>query len=83
MQICTNKELGLNGHEQLDKTFENKTLHKTGGPISGPITQDTELQTVIDRWPQLSPLIRSQIVKLATPGNSTQDGIDSQGAQGA
>ena len=83
MQMCTQQDIGDTGHEQPHNTFENKTLHKTGGPISGPITKDIELQTVIDRWPQLPPLIRSQIVKLATPGNSTQDGIDSQGAQGA
>ena len=79
--MCTNKELGLNGFEQPHKTLENKTLDKTGGPNSGPVYQDIELQTVINRWPQLPPLIRSLIIKLATPDNSTPDGINSQGSK--
>ena len=57
------------------KTTENKHTPETTGPKSGPIVTDTDLQTVIDRWYQLPPPIRHQIVKLAHPGSLTLAGV--------
>ena len=67
--------MGLNGPEHTSKTPEKQHNPKTTGPISGPIVTDTDLQTVIDRWYQLPPPIRRQIVKLAHPRSLALDGV--------
>ena len=64
------------GLEHTTETPEKQHNPKITGPISGPVVTDTDLQTVIDRWPELPPPIRRQIVKLATPGSLALAGVN-------
>ena len=63
------------GFEHHTKTTENQHNPKTTGPKSGPVPPDPDLQTVIDRWPELPPPIRRQIVKLALPSSLALAGV--------
>ena len=78
LNTCTNEHiniLGDTGPEHPVETPENQHNPKTTGPKSGPAPLDPDLQTVIDRWSELPPPIRRQIVKLASPGSLTLDGV--------
>ena len=61
------------GYEQTHQTPENRTPAAQSGPKSGPV--DPELQIIVDRWHELPPLIRRQIVKLADSGGLTLAGV--------
>lgn len=73
--------MGLNGPEHPAKPPEKPHNSKTTGPKSGPVPLDPELQAVNDRWSELPPLIRRQIVKLALPGSLPLAGVGKEAAQ--